>query len=180
MRRVLRLTSGPDRTKDRSFRVEGERTEGGALRVRIDPRGDGSDLDGFRARPTPGGWTISRGGRTLEAGVTAGADGVVDVEVGGRTFRFATDRSRVGRGGPQGGSGPREVRSSMPGKVVRILRSEGDRVEAGDPVLVFEAMKMQNEIPAPEAGVIANMQVTTGKLIEAGEALFRLAPGELR
>ena len=66
----------------------------------------------------------------------------------------------------------------MPGKVVRLLRDEGDRVGAGDGVLVFEAMKMQNEIRAPESGVIANMRAVAGTPMEGGEILFAVEPAD--
>jgi biotin carboxyl carrier protein len=51
------------------------------------------------------------------------------------------------------GEGRQTVNAPMPGKVVRLLVSEGDEVEAGAGLVVVEAMKMQNELKAPKAGV---------------------------
>ncbi len=176
MRRILRpeVSAGADSDE---VRLEVAPSGDGALRVRIaGAAGDAAAGAPFEARPGPGGWTISRGRRTLEAGVTRDPDGALLVDIGGRAFRFPEGRRPAERAGSGVGGGSGEVRTSMPGKVVRILRAEGERVEAGEPVLVFEAMKMQNGIAAPEAGVIANMKVSEGKLVEAGDVLFRLDP----
>jgi biotin carboxyl carrier protein len=59
----------------------------------------------------------------------------------------------------------------MPGKVVRVLVEVGAHVNAGDSVLVVEAMKMQNEMKAPKAGVIATMNAATGETVNAGDVL---------
>lgn len=64
------------------------------------------------------------------------------------------------------------VRSQMPGKIVRIQVKEGDTVQKGDPLLVMEAMKMENEIRAQHAGVIQTIKVTAGQAIETGADLI--------
>ncbi len=171
MRRVLSLDG-----QDRSVRVRREGSEG-ALRLTIE------GVEGeLTAHPAPGGWTIVHGRRTAEAGVAGGRSGELVVQIAGHTFRFRTGReaagaSRPGQSRSRGPGGSRcEVRTPMPGKVVRLLREEGDRVAAGDGVLVLEAMKMQNEIRAPEDGVVANMKVAAGTLTEGGELLFVVEP----
>ena len=60
-----------------------------------------------------------------------------------------------------------EVRSSMPGRVVRVLVAPGARVRRGQTLLVLEAMKMQNEIPAPHDGVVRRLNATEGETIPA-------------
>ena len=60
-----------------------------------------------------------------------------------------------------------EVRSSMPGRVVRVLVASGARVKRGQTLLVLEAMKMQNEIPAPQDGVVRRLNATEGETIPA-------------
>ena len=60
-----------------------------------------------------------------------------------------------------------EVRSSMPGRVVRVLVAPGARVKRGQTLLVLEAMKMQNEIPAPRDGVVRRLNATEGETITA-------------
>ena len=64
-----------------------------------------------------------------------------------------------------------EIASQMPGKVVRILVEVGARVEKGDGIIVVEAMKMQNEMKSPRAGVVASISVTPGATVNAGEIL---------
>ena len=59
----------------------------------------------------------------------------------------------------------------MPGTVVRVAVEKGDRVEAGQPVLVLEAMKMQHTVSAPIAGVVSEIDVQTGAQVAAGEVL---------
>ncbi len=169
MRNELRLEETGGEARD--LRVEAEADDAGAIRVRL---GDGGAP--FEVRRAFGGWIVRRGRETREVAVRADAGGALIVELGSRRFRCEAARGRRRRGGSGAGGGAAEVRSPMPGKVVRILRNEGDRVEPGEAVLVFEAMKMQNEIRAPAAGVIANMRVSTGELAEAGAPLFRLDP----
>mmetsp|Transcript_12023 Transcript_12023/g.33885 ORF Transcript_12023/g.33885 Transcript_12023/m.33885 type:complete len:763 (-) Transcript_12023:1130-3418(-) len=62
--------------------------------------------------------------------------------------------------------------SPMPGKVVSTMVSNGDKVEEGQPILVLEAMKMQNVIKAEASGVVKNLNVATGQLVEVEEALL--------
>jgi biotin carboxyl carrier protein len=67
--------------------------------------------------------------------------------------------------------GAAEIRTAMPGKVVRILVSEGDAVKAGDGVLVVEAMKMQNEMKAPKDGSVIQIKIKEGDTVSAGDIL---------
>ncbi len=59
----------------------------------------------------------------------------------------------------------------MPGKVVRVLVSVGDRVEAGAGIVVVEAMKMQNEMKSPKAGTVVALKVDVGATVNAGDVL---------
>jgi biotin carboxyl carrier protein len=67
--------------------------------------------------------------------------------------------------------GRQTLKASMPGKVVRILVSEGDPVEAGAGVVVVEAMKMQNEVKSPKSGTVTKIAVREGATVNAGEVL---------
>jgi biotin carboxyl carrier protein len=64
-----------------------------------------------------------------------------------------------------------QIVAQMPGKVVRVLVAEGSRVEAGDGVVVVEAMKMQNEMKSPRAGTVITLNVEMGQTVNAGEVL---------
>jgi len=96
------------------------------------------------------------------------------VIIGGRRYEFAVEdpRSLRGRrGAGEGAAGPRSVKAPMPGRVVRVLVSEGDEVVEQQGVVVIEAMKMQNELKSPKAGRVARVAVTVDTTVEAGEVL---------
>lgn len=72
---------------------------------------------------------------------------------------------------PAGGAGAIKVTAPMPGKVLSISASVGQSVKKGDTILVFEAMKMENSLVAPEDGTVASIDVAVGDSFEAGVAI---------
>jgi len=66
------------------------------------------------------------------------------------------------------------LRAPMPGRVVRIFVSPGDSVEKGSPLLILEAMKMENEFVSPRAGVVRTVSVETGQTVESGVDLIEI------
>jgi pyruvate carboxylase subunit B len=66
------------------------------------------------------------------------------------------------------------VTSSMPGTIVDVVAKVGAKVKAGDPVLIIEAMKMENEVPAPIAGTIKAVNVAKGDSVNPDEALVEI------
>ena len=90
-------------------------------------------------------------------------------------FRFEIDvrdprRFRRSAGG-RGGEGVQTIVAPMPGKVVRVLVAPGDSVEAGQGLMVVEAMKMQNEMKAARAGSVLSVSAREGATVAAGEVL---------
>ncbi len=73
-----------------------------------------------------------------------------------------------------GAKGPAPVTAPMPGLVVKVHVQPGDRVEAGQPVVVMEAMKMENELRAPAAGMVRAVHALPGKAVEKGMVLVEL------
>jgi biotin carboxyl carrier protein len=73
-------------------------------------------------------------------------------------------------------AGPTSLAAPMPGLVVRVLVLPGDRVEAGQGVVVIEAMKMENELRASTAGVVRSVLVTAGSAVEKGAVLIEFEP----
>jgi biotin carboxyl carrier protein len=67
--------------------------------------------------------------------------------------------------------GPQRLLAAMPGKVVRLLVKPGDRVKGGQPLVVVEAMKMENELRAGRSGTITEIYVKEGASVEAGSQL---------
>ena len=68
--------------------------------------------------------------------------------------------------------GRQNIAAPMPGKVVRVLVSVGDTVEPGQGLIVVEAMKMQNEMKSPKAGIVAEIKTKDGATVAAGEILI--------
>ncbi len=71
---------------------------------------------------------------------------------------------------PAAGGGT--VTAPMPGKILKVLKSQGASVKAGDVVMILEAMKMENEITAPQDGTITQISVNEGATVNPGDALF--------
>jgi biotin carboxyl carrier protein len=71
--------------------------------------------------------------------------------------------------------GPQRIDAPMPGKVVRVLVKEGDSVEEGQGLVVIEAMKMENELRSPKAGVVKELHAQEGHPVEAGAKLAVVA-----
>jgi len=87
------------------------------------------------------------------------------------TVEVRDPRSLRGRVRAVDDHGPKKLTAPMPGKIVRVLVSQGDDVEAGAGVLVMEAMKMQNEIKSPKKGAIQKLLVSAGAAVNAGDVL---------
>ena len=67
------------------------------------------------------------------------------------------------------------VKSPMPGNVLKILVTAGQKVKEGDAVIILEAMKMENEVTATKAGTVAQIAVTKGQVVETGTPLVVIA-----
>jgi biotin carboxyl carrier protein len=94
--------------------------------------------------------------------------------VGHERFRAAVRDPRSLRSRLRDGDsvqGIKKLAAPMPGKVVRILAPAGTEVEADQPVLVIEAMKMQNELKSPKRGRVKRVAVSEGAAVEAGQTL---------
>ena len=70
-----------------------------------------------------------------------------------------------------GDAGRLRLTASMPGKVVRVVVGEGDKVRAGEGIVVVEAMKMQNEIRSPKEGIVKKLLARVGANVIAGDLL---------
>lgn len=98
----------------------------------------------------------------------------VTVAVGAGEYEVAlTDPKHLrGAGVAHGaGEGRAQVTAPMPGKVVRVLVEAGQQVEAGQGVVVVEAMKMQNELKSPKPGTVAELRAEPGATVNAGDVL---------
>jgi len=113
------------------------------------------------------------GGRAVVGGITYGlaVEGLTEVP-----FKEGADTGQAGRKRARGASAAGEgaVTAIMPGKVIRILIKEGSSVAAGDVVCILEAMKMENELKAPRAGVLKALYVLPGQDVERGTVLAEI------
>jgi len=159
------------RSGDREHRVEVRRTPDGwtaavdgetpDLEI-LDVRGDRVDL--------------RRDGRRLTARVARrGAERLVWLEGRVHVLQLAGDEDDGGAATAAGG--PR-LTAEMPGKVGRVHVAEGDRVEAGAPLLILEAMKMETELPAAVSGRVARVAVAAGDTVAVGDLLVEIEPQE--
>ena len=171
------------------------RVDGRELGIEIESRGRGRytvRLDGSRREVERRGagapLVLSLDDLTREAVVVreggagpGGADGLdsiagvthYDVAIGGKHYsvRLVDPLRRTAAAVPAR-KGPIEVRAIMPGKIVALLAREGQDVTAGQGVVVVEAMKMENELPAPKGGRVTRIRVRPGDTVEAGAGLF--------
>jgi biotin carboxyl carrier protein len=77
-----------------------------------------------------------------------------------------------------GGHASNIIRSPMPGKIVKILVSEGDAVEVGQTVIIVSAMKMESEFKASKAGIIAKISVAEGDTVDGNQVLVEIEDAE--
>jgi biotin carboxyl carrier protein len=126
------------------------------------------------AETAPHTFSVLLAGQSHEVSVTPSPDGKLNLQSGGFEFTAEVIDPRSWRGRHHGGveaEGRQQVVAPMPGKVIRVLVGAGERVEAGQGLLVVEAMKMQNEIRSPKGGTVERVQVTEGQAVNAGDAL---------
>ncbi len=84
-------------------------------------------------------------------------------------------RLMAGRSRPAPPSSDTAVTAPIPGRIVKVEVREGDEVKDGQPLVILEAMKMENEIRSPRAGTVQRVHVTPGQNVEQGEVLVTLA-----
>jgi len=159
-----------------SVRAEVRELDGGRFEVVVD--GHATIVD---ARfPEPGVMHLIRDGEAFEVDVRPLEDGH-EVTLYGTRYAVSVldERKKALRslgGGADGRGGAEIITTSMPGKVVAILVEPGDRVEAGQGVVVVEAMKMENELRATRDGVVTTIPVAVGDAVEGGATLLEIAP----
>lgn len=119
-------------------------------------------------------WLFKHGTSVHEFTVLRDEDGSYSVSTSKDALKVSVSdpRKLSGSGGPGAAAdGIAEIRTQMPGKVVKILVSADDEVASGDGVIVVEAMKMQNEIKSPKDGTVRDVRVSEGQTVNAGDVL---------
>jgi biotin carboxyl carrier protein len=135
---------------------------------------DGQPLDADAVEIAPNTFSILLRGQSHEIRVTPSPNGTLTLQTGLEEFTAEVLDPRAWSGRRHSAleaEGRQQVVAPMPGKVVRLLVKAGDAVEAGQGLLVVEAMKMQNEIRSPKSGVVERLLAQEGQPVNAGEIL---------
>ena len=141
---------------------------------------DGISCAAEIATVEPGVYSLLLGGKQFLARVAGRSESAgnnlapYQVQVNGVAYEIAVHdpRRRARRRAGLAPEGRQNIQAPMPGKVIRILVAENQSVEAGQGLLVVEAMKMQNEIKSPRDGCVQAVRVREGQTVNAGEVLL--------
>lgn len=146
----------------------------GELEVRLDGRA--IDVD-YREADRLGQVALGMDGLSFAVSIEGGAHRCT-VNVAGQlhSVEIEDERERAAHAADGGRRGSGEVKSVMPGVVLKLLTAVGDTVEKGQALLILEAMKMQNEIAAPCSGEVAVIRVEEGQAVSSGTLLVVLKP----
>jgi biotin carboxyl carrier protein len=141
-----------------------------------------ADIEGrryeARVRETgPGTYLLITDGRVYECRVNRGRGKREAFEVGIGSHAYAVTLADPKRlrsaqmSGAHDADASVQIVAPMPGKVVRVLVETGAQVEAGDGLVIVEAMKMQNEMKSPRAGTVTALHAEAGATVNAGDLL---------
>lgn len=115
-------------------------------------------------------YTITVNGNVYDVTVEEGAAGAAT-----SAPKAAAPKAAAPKAAPKAaGQGSVKVNSPMPGKILSVKTSVGQAVKKGEVLMILEAMKMENEVVAPEDGTVASVDVAAGDSVEAGVVLATL------
>lgn len=155
---------------EREVKVKVE--EVGVARYRVTIDGREHLVDAHQVQDSV--WSVLYGSQSFEVDVQ-GRDDDHEVLIEGDCYKFSLmneQRRALIRAGGKGAAGKALVASPMPGKVVKLLVSEGEEVQADQGVIVVEAMKMENELKSAIAGKVKEIFVREGEVVESGAKLL--------
>jgi len=135
---------------------------------------DGKPLDAKVAEVAPNTFSVLLNGESHQIRIAPRPDGTLTLHTGLAEYQAEVSDPRVWRGRRHGAleaEGRQQIAAPMPGKVIRVLVKPGEAVEAGQGLLVVEAMKMQNEIKSPKRGKVEKLLAKEGQAVNAGEVL---------
>jgi biotin carboxyl carrier protein len=130
------------------------------------------DADAIEIAPNI--FSVLLNGNSHEIRVTPAPSGTLILQTGLHEFTAEVIDPRAWRGRRHGtleAEGRQQILAPMPGKIIRVLIQTGEKVQAGQGLLVVEAMKMQNEIRSPKSGTVERLLVKEGQPVNAGEVL---------
>lgn len=141
-----------------------------------------------------GRWLCRLDGREIQMDAVLARTDVISLLIDGKAYEIKRERTatdmhlwvgsaryeavlrdprslRSRKGGAADEKGPKKLLAPMPGKIVRVLVAEKAAVEAGQGILVVEAMKMQNELKSPKKGIVQKLAVKDGDNVNPGDVL---------
>lgn len=139
-------------------------------------------------------WRCTVDGEPIDANAIVTRPDVLSIVIGGHAYEVKRERTpndthlwvknsrfavevrdprslRSRRAKAASTEGPQKIAAAMPGKIIRILAPAGTTVEAGQGIIVVEAMKMQNEMKSPKSGKVKQVLVTENATVNAGDVL---------
>jgi biotin carboxyl carrier protein len=161
----FRLAGEPE-----EFDIELTRLAGGSVRVRIN---GALAIDAIIDSSSPDG-SIVRIGRRAARVLTMRRRGSICVTTGPAEFELIP--VQAGRGQRTHGLATPEITAPMPGKVVKVPVTEGQKVLPGDVLIVLEAMKMESPLQAESEAVVRQICATVGQMVDHGAVLLVLGP----
>lgn len=145
-------------------------TAGGQYEVHVDGKRVDADVVAL-----PDALSVRIGHRVIDLALEGKPPVVGVTAVGMRAkVQVESERARAASGGADRGALSGAVLSPMPGRVVKVLVAPDAEVQADQPVVVVEAMKMENELRAPKAGKVLKVSVQAGDRVEAGTILLEI------
>lgn len=128
----------------------------------------------FNARRTASGWILQTGSQTIPATLAYADQDTYTIALNQKECALTVQDPYQLAGGYHDTASKGDITAVMPGRVVKLMIAEGDKVEKNQPLLVLEAMKMENEIKSPVAGVIKDILVKEQDSVESGALLTRI------
>jgi biotin carboxyl carrier protein len=143
--------------------------DGDRIRVRLGER----ELTAELSQNADGGGTLTIEGRRYSIFSARRKDSIL-ITVGPAAIEFRLVEGATRR--RSRGLAAHEITAPMPGKVLRVLVREGDLVEAGQAMVVIEAMKMETTLAAESAAIVKNVRASEGQTVDHGAVLIELSP----
>ena len=128
----------------------------------------------FQFHRTTSGIILESNGKVFHTNLQSKVSDKTTVNVIDHTLTFDWKDPYAIQTGANNGADSGEVKAVMPGRVVKVLVKKGQDVEQGQPLLVLEAMKMENEIKSPKSGKIADVHASEGASVESGALLISM------
>lgn len=129
----------------------------------------------------PGRFSLLLDGRSYSLTLEERGNNIYAATIHGKEYQLNVEDERRKRlrafiGDAVGADGPIEITAPMPGMVLDLLVKEGDEIKENQPLVILEAMKMENEIRSVCSGTVKKLHITSGQPVEKGQQLITITP----